>query len=100
MLFDVVADPHEQHDLLDAEPAVAVRTRALLDQWVAAQLERTYARQDPIATVLAEGGPCHVRGHLPGYLERLAATGRQRWVGVLEARHGGRDARLASPGRA
>ena len=88
MLFDVVTDPHEQVDLLDTEPEFATRARATLDEWVATQVERSYAPEDPISTVLAEGGPCHVRGHLPKYLERLAATGRERWVEVLEARHG------------
>ncbi len=58
MLFDVAADPHEQHDLMDRDPLVA-----------------------------AEGGPYHVRGHLPAYLERLRATGRGRWADHLAARH-------------
>ena len=31
---------------------------------------------DPLATVLAEGGPFHMRGELPAYLARLRETGR------------------------
>jgi arylsulfatase A-like enzyme len=87
MLFDVVADPHEQFDRSEIDREVASTARTLLDAWVSTQLERSYAREDPLATVLAEGGPCHVRGHLPAYLERLAATGRGQWIGVLEERH-------------
>jgi hypothetical protein len=37
--------------------------------------------------VRAEGGPFHVRRHLPAYLDRLRATGRARWADVLAERH-------------
>jgi choline-sulfatase len=42
---------------------------------------------DPMDTVLAEGGPFHIRGHLPAYLERLEQTGRSQWIDVLKDRH-------------
>jgi hypothetical protein len=87
MLFDVVADPHEQQDLLAAAPEVADRCRRLLDTWTAEQLDRASAAVDPMQTVLAEGGPFHVRGHLRAYLERLRETGRERWIAPLLERH-------------
>lgn len=87
MLFDVAADPHEQVDLLTTCPAVAATARATLDTWTAEQLDRSLAPQDPMQTVLDEGGPFHVRGHLPAYLERLRATGRGRWIEPTLARH-------------
>lgn len=87
MLFDVAADPHEQVDRAEAEPERAAEGRALLDAWVAEQVARSYVERDPLETVLGEGGPFHVRGHLPAYLERLRATGRARWADVLEQRH-------------
>ncbi len=31
----------------------------------------------------------HVRGRLPAYLERLRATGRERWADRLERAHPG-----------
>jgi hypothetical protein len=37
-------------------------------------------------TVVAEGGPFHVWGELPEYLERLRATGRAPIADQLEAR--------------
>ena len=83
MLFDVARDPHEQDDLLDREPAVAAAARATLDEWVAVQLDRSFVDVDPLTTILAEGGPCHVQGHLPAYLDRLRATGRDRWATQL-----------------
>jgi choline-sulfatase len=88
MLFDVAADPHEQTDLAGAEPAVVKEAADVLDTWKATQLDRSLVTVDPMDTVLAEGGPFHVRGHLAGYLERLEATGRGQWVDTLVARHG------------
>ncbi len=35
----------------------------------------------------AEGGPYHTRHRLPGYLDRLRATGRREWADQLAARH-------------
>jgi arylsulfatase A-like enzyme len=91
MLFDVVRDPHEQHDLAgdgDAGAAgVLDRSRDLLDDWTTTQVARSYAARDPMVTILEEGGPFHVRGHLARYLARLEATGRSEWAAVLRSRH-------------
>ncbi len=96
MLFDVAADPHEMTDLIDEPSAAAAaeRARSVLDDWTAAQLARSGA-EDPIDTVLAEGGPYHTRGHLPAYLQRLRDTGRSGWADLLAERH----AAEADPGR-
>lgn len=91
MLFDVARDPHEQHDLAAAPDPGAVRVletcRALLGDWTSEQVARSYAPRDPMETILAEGGPFHVRGHLPAYLERLEETGRGHWIPAIRARH-------------
>jgi len=89
MLFDVAKDPHEEADLApDASSGSTLeRCRQLLASWTDEQLARTYARQDPIRTVLDEGGPFHVRGHLEEYARRLEETGRGRWVAPLRERH-------------
>jgi choline-sulfatase len=42
---------------------------------------------DPLMSVLREGGPHQVRGRLPGYLERLRATGRAAAAERLAAKH-------------
>ncbi len=87
MLFDVVDDPHEQHDLSGADPALVDLARDLLDGWLVEQLERSFVPVDPLRTILDEGGPFHVRGQLPAYLDRLEATGRAQWAEALRQRH-------------
>jgi arylsulfatase A-like enzyme len=89
MLFDVAADPHEEHDLAALRPDVVGDARSRLDGWVDEQLERSYAERDPLATIADEGGPFHVRGHLAEYLERLRATDREHWIAPILSRHPG-----------
>ena len=76
MLFDVAADPHMQHDVRDTEPGRLERGRALLRDWLDSALPAAARGRDPHDNVMAEGGPFHVRGQLPAYLERLRATDR------------------------
>lgn len=87
MLFDVVCDPHEQSDLMNRVPEVAAEARRRLDAWIREQLDRSWVRQDSIQTILDEGGPFHVRGHLDAYLARLRETGREQWIEPLLKRH-------------
>jgi hypothetical protein len=86
MLFDLVADPHETHDLASVQPQRLAEGRERLEVWTAAQLEQS-RQADPMRDVLAEGGPFHVRRHLGPYVERLRATGRAHWADVLVERH-------------
>ncbi len=88
MLFDVAADPHQQDDLFASSSALAAQGRTLLAEWTSAQLARSLVEQDPLETIVAEGGPFHVRGHLDAYLERLEATGRRGWAAELRTRRG------------
>ena len=89
MLFDVVSDPHEQVDLAAISEVVLTDGRSILSEWTTTQLDRALdPKRDPLEIVLDEGGPYHVRGHLPAYLRRLQETGRARWIEPLLARHG------------
>jgi hypothetical protein len=63
-----------------------------LAAWTDEQLARSIVAEDPMDVVRAEGGPFHVRKHLPAYLERLRATGRAHWADVLAERHPGEAA--------
>jgi len=87
MLFDVAADPHETTDLAPSSSDSVAECRAVLDEWTATELEQSLGDgSDPMDVTLAEGGPYHVRGHLPAYLERLRATDRGHWADVLADR--------------
>ena len=91
MLFDLAADPHEQHDLAGERPEVRERAAAYLAAWHD-EMMRTMPdgyTVDPMDTVLAEGGPFHTRGHLPAYCRRLEATGRAYAIDELKRRHPG-----------
>jgi arylsulfatase A-like enzyme len=86
MLFDVAADPHQQHDEAGDRPDVAGRGRDLLQGWLDDLRPGAARGRDPHDNVLAEGGPFHVRGQLPDYLTRLRATGRGALADRLDAR--------------
>ncbi len=89
MLFDVVADPHEQADLAPDGYPLLGKARKILSEWTVAQLDRALdPKKDPLEIVIGEGGPYHVRGHLHEYVRRLEETGRSRWIEPLLARHG------------
>ncbi|MFA4944606.1 MAG: sulfatase [Lentisphaeria bacterium] len=89
MLFNLATDPHEQHDLAAARPAVCADAARRLLNWHD-EMMRTMPfgyEADPLWTVIREGGPEHARGRLPAYCQRLAATGRGWAVAELKRRH-------------
>ena len=81
MLFDLAADPHEEHDVASELPDVCREGAGRLLDWHQDQMATVDDGVDPLWTVIQEGGPFHARhaganSQLPGYLERLEATGR------------------------
>jgi arylsulfatase A-like enzyme len=88
LLFDVEADPHELHDLASERPDVVADAVRRLEAWHADAMEASLQEVDPMRTVLAEGGPFHVRGEKERYLARLRATGRHDAAERLAARGG------------
>jgi hypothetical protein len=48
-LFDLEADPREQHNLADAEPEKAGELQRRLDAWVSKRLAETGRDADPVA---------------------------------------------------
>lgn len=87
MLFDAVNDPHEERNLASARPEVVDRAMRLLAEWEREVFLSSLYNVDPLMTVLREGGPFHVRGQLPSYLERLRSTGRRVAADCLESRY-------------
>lgn len=87
MLFDVIDDPHEQDNLAVERPELVEKAMSMLDDWLGDMMRTATHGQDPLWTVMREGGPFHTRGQLPAYLERLRATGRTKWAEHLAAKH-------------
>jgi choline-sulfatase len=87
MLFNVKQDPHEQHDLANDRPELVAKAMRMLDEWHAEAMRTASHGQDPMWTVMREGGPFHTRGHLPQYLQRLRDTGRGKWADELARKH-------------
>ena len=87
MLFDLVADPHEQNDLANECSDLVDRAMGMLAGWHHQMMVSSRYDVDPMMTVLRNGGPFHTRGQLPGYLDRLRATGRSHYVQRLLDRH-------------
>jgi arylsulfatase A-like enzyme len=87
MLFDLDKDSHEEHNIAAAHPEVVDRAMGMLAEWHREVAVSSQYDVDPMMTVLREGGPFQVRGHLPAYLERLRATGRSHHAETLIALH-------------
>ena len=87
MLFDLATDPFEQRNVAAQRSDITARGLTLLSQWHAAMSRNAARGRDPLENVLLEGGPFHVRGELPAYLERLRATGRGELAQALAARY-------------
>lgn len=87
MLFDLEADPHQQANLIDTQPAVLQQGRDTLDSWRATMIVDAARGRDPHDNVMAEGGPYHVRGKLDAYLERLRQTERSALADQLAEKY-------------
>lgn len=78
MLFDLDADPHEQTNLAPTRPDLVAQGQNILQDWKSGVLKTARHPSDPLDTVMAEGGPFHVRGQADSYIERLRDTGREQ----------------------
>ncbi|MBI1335977.1 MAG: sulfatase-like hydrolase/transferase [Phycisphaera sp.] len=101
MLFDIVKDPHEQHNLAASKPEVVREASYRLSQWHADQMQKMthYASNptDPLWLVQFEGGPAHAQhnpdprkgeSYLVKYLPRLEQTGRADGAAALREKYG------------
>jgi len=89
LLFHVIDDPHEQHDLASERPDICREAVYRLSEWHDDMMASASSDADPLWTVMREGGPFHARGCLPGYCEYLEKTGRGWAVPELKRRHPG-----------
>lgn len=92
MLFDLAADPHEQHDLIESRPEEAARLARLMTNWWHDHVGHT--GRDPLLSIVREGGAPYARDYRDEYIVRLRDTGRReaaeelerRWVGPVPDR--------------
>jgi choline-sulfatase len=94
MLFDLFADPHEQHDLAADHPELVAEASSYLEDWTASMLRSSTHAVDPLWTIMREGGPFHTRGALAGYLKRLKETGRSEFAERVARNHPGEATEL------
>ena len=89
MLFNLVTDPYEQHNLAEENPQTCNMLLETLTNWhdhMMLTMPEGYC-EDPMRVVLAEGGPTHARGMLSKYSERLKLTGRGKHIAALQEAH-------------
>jgi arylsulfatase A-like enzyme len=87
MLFNLADDPYEQRDLAPEKPELCGEGARRLEQWHQEMMRSMPWTEDPLWTVIREGGPCHASGQLRRYCERLEKTGRGWAVPQLKKRH-------------
>lgn len=87
MLFDLRADPHETANLADTDTAARDQGLSLLGRWHGEMMADAARGRDPLRHVIEEGGPFHVKGQLPGYLQRLRETNRAVYADALEQKY-------------
>jgi len=87
MLFNLSEDPHEEREMAGDHPAVCQEAAAMLGRWHDEMMQSMPHDEDPLWTVMQEGGPWHTRGHLDQYCEYLEKTGRGWAVAELRKRH-------------
>ncbi|MEM9161393.1 MAG: sulfatase, partial [Verrucomicrobiota bacterium] len=87
MLYNLEEDPHEQFDVAEKNPEVCNQALRYLSEWHDDMMSTMEYDNDPLWTVMKEGGPFHARGHLPAYCEHLEKTGRAWAVKELKEKH-------------
>ncbi len=91
MLFNLENDPYEQNEIAAAHPDVCREGVHRLMNWHDHMMEtmpRPYDN-DPLWTVMQEGGPMHTWGALEDYCKRLEETGRAEGAARLREKFEG-----------
>jgi choline-sulfatase len=99
MLFNLEADPHEQHDLADTNLDLCREGQWRLSRWHDAQMQKMALNSndvvDPLWTVIREGGPFHAslahgqpgRTGFDRYLQHLDDTDRKEGANALREKY-------------
>lgn len=87
MLFDLVGDKYEQHNIASENPEICDKAAGLYSEWYDDMMLSSENTIDPLFTVINEGGPFHARGYLESYCRRLENTGRTEGAKRLKEKH-------------
>lgn len=80
MLFNLKEDPYEEHNLADEYPEIVNQCSSILFDWHDEMMKKNDYREDPMLTVLKEGGPFHANHQLKEYSKYLIKTGREHYI--------------------
>ncbi len=83
MLYDYENDFHMKKNKVDEKPQIVSYGLKFLDKWHKEMLEKFPNHEDPMKTVLREGGPYHTRDQLERYIQRLQESERDGMVKTI-----------------
>lgn len=89
MLFHVKDDPHQQNNLAAERPDLCAQGAKIILDWTDRMMKKSNYPEDPMWTVMREGGPEHARGALSAFKERLKGTPREYGIELLEKQYPG-----------
>ncbi len=87
MLYNLEDDPHEQHNIALENPNLCGEAVYYLTEWHDQMMNSMQYDNDPLWTVMKEGGPYHSKGFLKSYSEYLIKTNRAWAVPELKKKH-------------
>lgn len=83
MLFDYDKNFHMINNIADQKPDIVTKGLNFLKEWYLEMLKNSPNNEDPMETVIKEGGPYHTRDQLKNYLSRLKKSGREEMAGII-----------------
>jgi len=87
MLYNIEDDPHEQYNVATEHPELCREAVYYLTEWHDQMMQSMHYDNDPLWTVMKEGGPYHSKGFLKSYSEYLVKTNRAWAVPELKKKH-------------
>ncbi len=86
MLFDFKNDFHMTRNLAEENSDIVGEGLQLLDKWHKQMMKASPSPNDPMWTVIEEGGPHHTKNMLNTYLRRLKRSGREEHIKTIQER--------------
>ncbi len=87
MLYNIALDPFEQQDVKKNHPDLCAHGAKLILDWQEDLRINNPNIEDPMWTVMREGGPYHTRTDLEAYIQRLESTNRSEGAQQLRKKY-------------